>query len=333
MDIREPMQHVLDIIVPVYNEEQGIPALISRLKSLTQQVKEVCRVEVIFVDDHSTDGSPALLRAACGQNERFCYLRLSRNSGSHIAVLAGLENSKGDCAVFLAADLQDPPELIPQMLELWRMGNRIVWAVRAHREGLSWVEKFLARTFYRLLNRFGQVKLPPQGSDFALLDRIVIDALLQSASASPSLGGEIATLGFLQAQVPYIKAKRQFGRSKWTLGRKLRAFADAFVVFSYTPLRAMSYLGMVCSLFGFLYALVVVFLRLFAGARIEGWASLMVVVLVVGGIQMIMLGVLGEYLWRTLEEARRKPHYFLEDTYGMEKQRSENHNISKSIQG
>jgi glycosyltransferase involved in cell wall biosynthesis len=323
-------QPELSIVIPVFNEENGIPVLIDRISSLLRQVKDV-RAEVIFVDDHSTDRSPALLKAACHQDERFCYLRLSRNGGSHVATLAGLEHSRGECAIFLAADLQDPPELIPQMLELWRKGNHIVWAAREQREGGAWSEELLSGAFYWLLNRFGKVRIPSRGLDFALLDRPVIDALLQSASASPSLGGEIATLGFRQAQVPYTKAKRQFGRSKWTLGRKLRAFADAFVVFTYTPLRAMSYLGVVCSLFGFLYALVVVILRLVAGTRIEGWASLMVVVLVVGGIQMIMLGVLGEYLWRTLEEARRRPHYFVEDAYGIERQRNENHDISKSI--
>ena len=326
MDTNESTQLMLNVIIPVYNEEPNIPILIGRLRALQQQIKPV-RIRVIFVDDHSTDNSPTLLRDACRENEGYQYLRLSRNSGSHIAILAGLEHSKGDCAVFLAADLQDPPQLIPQMLKLWRNGNHIVWAVREHREGISWSEKFLSNAFYRLLDLFGQVKMQPQGSDFALLDRAVIDALLQSASASPSLAGEIARLGFRQTQIPYTKAKRQFGRSKWSLGHKLHAFTDAFVLFSYTPLRVMSYLGMVCSLLGFLYALVVIFLRLLVGAPIEGWASLMVVVLVLGGIQMIMLGVLGEYLWRTLEEARRRPRYFVEDAYGLEGSEGERRNI------
>ncbi len=331
MEPRESAHSTLDIIIPVFNEEPNIPILLERLRDLQKQIASV-EIEVLFVDDHSMDNSPTLLKDTCIQNEGYHYLRLSRNSGSHIATLAGLEHARGNCAVFLAADLQDPPELIPQMLELWRQGSHVVWALREHREGISWSEKFFSNAFYRLLNRFGQVRMPPRGSDFALLDRTVIDALLQSASTSPSLGGEIARLGFRQAQIPYTKAKRQFGGSKWSFGRKLSAFADAFVLFSYIPLRVMSYLGMVCSLLGFLYALVVIFLRLFAGTPIEGWASLMVVVLLLGGIQMIMLGVLGEYLWRTLEETRRRPLYFIEDAYGLETPRIPKRSSSQLLQ-
>jgi dolichol-phosphate mannosyltransferase len=304
---------VLSIVIPVFNEEAGLPALLQRLQQLLPALDQA-RPEIIFVDDHSADNSPALLKAACHQNPALRYFRLSRNRGSHVAILAGLEQARGECAVFLASDLQDPPELITKMLEQWRAGRHVVWAVRESREGISWFDQFCAKTFYALLNRFGQVQLPPQGSDFALLDRKVIDALLQSTGANPSLSGEIARLGFSQGQIPYTKEARQHGHSKWSFERRLRAVVDAFVLFSYKPLRVMSHFGMVCSTLGFLYALFVIALRLFGGRRIEGWASLMVVVLVLGGIQMVMLGVLGEYLWRTLEEARRAPRYFFEVT-------------------
>src|SRR5712692_9524410 len=253
----------LSIVLPVYNEQSSIAALLERLETLLHHTKDV-KAEVIFVDDHSTDDSPALLKAACQKNEGYRYLRLARNSGSHVATLAALQHARGDCAVFLASDLQDPPELIPRMLELWRMENHVVWAVREHREGVSWFQRFLSGVFHRLLNRLGEFKWPPQGADFALLDRRVVDALLQSVGTNPSLGGEIARLGFHQTEVPYTKEKRQFGNSKWTLGRRLKAFADAFVSFSFKPVRAMSYLGITCSLLGFLYALVIIILRLFA---------------------------------------------------------------------
>ena len=231
-----------------------------------------------------------------------------------MAILAGLAQARGKCAVFLAADLQDPPELILQMLDLWRTGYHVVWAVREEREGVSKADLFLANTFYRLLNLVGEVNLPPRGSDFALLDRTVMDALLKSAGSHPSVGGEIARLGFSSAQITYTKEKRAAGGSKWTLKRKLTAFADAFVSFSYAPLRAMSYLGMLFSVLGFVYALVIVVLRLMTRTPVQGWSSLIVVVLVLGGVQMMMLGILGEYLWRTLEAARKRPIYFLEDT-------------------
>ncbi len=318
----------LSIVLPVYNEELGIPALVERLEKLRQNHKDV-KAEVIFVDDHSTDDSASLLKAACDKSEGYRYLRLARNSGSHVAILAALQHARGDCAVFLASDLQDPPELILRMLEAWRMGSHVVWAVREHREGISWFQKFLSGLFYRLLNRAGKDQWPPQGSDFALLDRKVVDALLQSVGTNPSLGVEIARLGFRQTRVPYTKEKRQSGNSKWNLERRLKAFADAFVSFSFKPLRAMSYLGMVCSLLGFLYALVIIILRLVADTPVMGWASLMVVVLVIGGIQMTMLGVIGEYLWRTLEESRRRPRYFLEDSYGLETSEDSKRSISK----
>ena len=303
----------LSIVIPVYNEEAVIPALIDRLQEFIARLTPLV-TEIILVDDHSVDHSLELLKAACRKDSRFRYARLAKNSGSHVAIMAGLAQTRGACSVFLAADLQDPPELILQMLDLWRAGHHVVWAVREEREGISKTDLFMANTFYRLLNLLGEVNLPPRGSDFALLDRKVVDALLKSAGSNPSIGGEIARLGFSSAQIRYTKEKRAAGDSKWTLKRKLKAFADAFVSFSYAPLRAMSYLGMLFSLLGFAYALVVIFLRLMTRTPVQGWASLIVVVLVLGGVQMMMLGILGEYLWRTLEAARQRPIYFLEDS-------------------
>jgi len=306
-------QPSLSIVIPVFNEEALIPELIQRMRSFVERLTPLV-TEIILVDDHSVDRSPDLLREVCSGDPRFRYARLAKNRGSHVAILAGLARARGECAVFLAADLQDPPELILQMLDLWRAGHHIVWAVREEREGVSKIDVFLANTFYRLLNALGEVDLPPRGSDFALLDRKAIDALLQSAGSDPSVGGEIARLGFLSTQISYTKGKRVAGSSKWTLKRKLKAFADAFVSFSYAPLRAMSFLGMSFSLLGFAYALLVVVLRFMTRTPIQGWSSLIVVVLVLGGVQMMMLGILGEYLWRTLEAARHRPTYFLEET-------------------
>ena len=303
----------LSIVVPVFNEDDVIPALVERLRRFTERLAPLV-TEIILIDDHSTDSSPILLREVCSKDVQFRYARLAKNGGSHVAILAGLKLAQGESAVFLAADLQDPPELILQMLELWRKGHHIVWAVREEREGVSKADLFLSNTFYWLLNLLGEVNLPPRGSDFALLDRRAIDALLKSAGSHPSIGGEIARLGFSQSQINYTKEKRAAGSSKWTFQRKLKAFADAFVSFSYAPLRVMSYLGMLCSLLGFAYALIVISLRLTTQTPVQGWSSLIVVVLVLGGVQMMMLGILGEYLWRTLEAARARPIYFLEES-------------------
>ncbi|MDQ7035863.1 MAG: hypothetical protein Q9P01_13830, partial [Anaerolineae bacterium] len=178
--------------------------------------------------------------------------------------------------------------------------------------GLSRTEIFMANLFYRLLNTFSEVKLPPTGADYSLIDRVVINALLQSVTANPSLALDVARLGFNQVEMPYVKAERKYGVSKWNLRKKLTAFADAFVSISFMPLRLMSYLGMTVSAIGFAYAILIVIFRLTGIVQVDGWAALMIVVLVFGGIQMIMLGVIGEYLWRTLEQSRKRPMYFIE---------------------
>lgn len=302
----------LSLVIPVYNEEESLPHLAQRLDELIERLSETATITVWLVDDHSTDNTPQLLQTLCEGRTAYRFIRLAANSGSHIAIIAGLAQTQSDCVVLLAADLQDPPELIPQMLDLWQAGNHVVWAVRAEREGITWLEQTTANLFYALLNRFSEVKLPPTGADFSLMDRAVVTALLQAVGANPSLGLEVARLGFQQTTIPYVKEERLHGHSKWNLRKKLNAFADAFVSTSYMPLRLMSYLGLTVSAFGFVYAFIIIFLRLIGGIGIEGWSALMVVVLVFGGVQMIMLGVIGEYLWRTLEQARQRPLYFIE---------------------
>jgi len=312
MNDTAPPQSALSLVLPVYNEQESIPALVERLARLRDGLSDMT-LEVILVDDHSTDDTQAMLREACKRESWMRYYRLAQHSGAHVAILAGLAEARGDCSAFLAADLQDPPELIPTMLEHWRNGSHIVWATRSERKGISLAERFFSWLYYWLMDRFSSVTYPPKGSDFALLDRKVADALLESMGANPSLGGEIARLGFVQSQVPYVKQARQCGRSKWTLGKKLKAFVDALVAFSYVPMRAMTYLGFVVSGLALLYALAVVVLRFLVKAPVSGWASTIVILLALGGIQMTMLGVLGEYLWRTLEESRQRPTWFIED--------------------
>lgn len=304
----------ISIIFPVYNEGDGLLLLNNRLSSVVSRLISYT-IEIVFVDDHSDDNTPQRIEQIAKQYDHFRYIRLASNSGSHIAVLAGLEQCSGDCAIFLSADLQDPPELMETMLDRWVHGFQIIWAVRNQREGISVWEHLFSTTFYTLLIKMGGLTFPRQGFDFALLDRKVINALILSSKSNPSLMVEIARLGFKQCEIPYIKEKRQFGATKWTYRKKLIAFADAFVTFSYVPLRAMSYFGFIFSLLGFLYAFLIMIRWIFIGLPVQGWASLMVVVLVTGGLQMIMLGILGEYLWRTLEAARRRPLYNVESCW------------------
>jgi polyisoprenyl-phosphate glycosyltransferase len=306
-----PNQVRLSVVIPAYCEGEGLRALADRLKGVLDQL--ALPAEVILVDDHSTDHSTRVMREISEKDTRFQFIRLSRNLGSHRAILAGLEHARGECAVFMAADLQDPPELIPELLDRWQHGFKTVWAVRAKREGVPWIDRAFAKGFYWLFNRFGEIALPPDGADFALIDAVVVRALVESVGANPSIFAEIAKLGFSQAELAYTKNARQFGKSKWGLRRKLKLFADTFVAFSYAPIRSMSYVGLTVAVLGFIFAIGVIMKHLVWGHPVEGWASIMVAVLIIGGVQMLMLGVLGEYLWRTLDEAKRRPRYFIEE--------------------
>jgi polyisoprenyl-phosphate glycosyltransferase len=300
----------LSIVIPVYNEDTNLNALTQRIDKLISQYE--ISTQVIFVDDHSSDATPALLAEICRSHPNYEYIRLAANSGSHTAIIAGMAYAAGDAVAFLAADLQDPPELIPQMLNAWREGAHVVWAVREMREGISSTDKAFSSMAYRLINLFGNVKLPPAGSDFALLDQTVVKALMLSCRANPSLGLEIARLGFTQIEITYTKAARHSGTTKWTLNCKIKAFIDAIITTSFVPLRLMSYVGLIASIIGFGYAVFLIILRFITPNPIEGWTALMVVILLLCGIQMIMLGIIGEYVWRTLETSRNRPLYIVE---------------------
>ena len=306
---------MLSIIIPVYNESENIHLLIERINKFTLQLNQPS--EVLFIDDHSNDETPILLKKYCDEDQNLKYIRLSKNFGSHIAIIAGLKYCKGDCAVFLAADLQDPPELITEMIDKWKDNNDVVWAVRETTEGISFFEKLFSRLFYFIFNMASDISLPPKGADFALLDRKVINSLLQSTGTKPSLGALISWLGFKQTEISYIKEARKFGKSSWTLTKKINALVDAFVGFSVLPLRVMSYLGFTFASLGFLYSLFLIVLKITSNKPIVGWTSIMVVVLILGGLQMLMIGVIGEYLWRNLEESRKRPLFLIEDKVGI----------------
>ena len=280
---------LLSLVIPCYNEAIGIPALISRLLEMKKGLEGVADVEFIFIDDHSTDETPKLLKQIATEHSFVKFIRLSRNSGSHVAIIAGMWHAKGDAAVFLAADLQDPPEMIAQMFGKWQEGFDVVWAVRTERPGISKISLFLSNSFYYLLNRMTNMKFPSMGADFALIDRRVMKGLVSSAGSKPSLVALIVWLGFKQVELPYVKEERQFGTSKWTLSKKLNAFADAFVGFSYLPMRFMSLLGFAAAFCGFLYAVFVMIMRFIVGDPIEGWTSLMVVILIIGLIETVTI--------------------------------------------
>ena len=302
---------MISVILPTYNEEANLEALHVRLGAVADGLPEE-RFEFVFVDDCSTDRTAALLDALRRADPRVHVIRFARNCGSHAAVAAGLAYCGGDCAVMLASDLQDPPELIPRLLAAWRAGGKVVWGVRERREGESVVVRATSRLYYYLMNRLTDVRQPPAGNDVFLIDRAVIDAFNAVPEKNTSVYMVIAWLGFPQSHVLYVKEARHGGVSKWTASKRFKLFFDSLVAFSYTPLRFMSLVGSSCAFIGLLYGLLVVFNAVTGRVPNPGWASLMVVVLVIGGLQMLMLGVLGEYLWRAYDEGRGRPRYVIE---------------------
>lgn len=308
------MQRMLSIIIPTLNEEDNIPLLYERLCAVA--VGSPHDFEFLFVDDGSTDRSYALVQELSAKDSRVRGVSFSRNFGSHAACLAGLTYAKGDAVAFISADLQDPPELVQLLAGDWEKGFDVVFGVR------EWDGKALRlfpKIYWSLVRRFALKNTPESGFDVFLIDRKVVNAVVGMGEKNTSIFGLILWSGFRQSVVNYRKAARTRGVSKWSLSKKIKLFVDTFVSFSYFPLRMMSVVGMLFALAGFLYSLVIIMARLFFATAIEGWASLMVVLLIVSGIQMIMLGVLGEYLWRNFDESRRRPPFIVRDVISRDK--------------
>lgn len=302
----------LSVVVAAYNEQSNLPLLYQRVCAL-DWTRLAVEPEFVFVDDHSRDGTLLFLRQLAARDPRVKVLRFAKNFGSHKAFTAGLEHASGDAAVILAADLQDPPETIPQLLEKWRAGAKVVWAVRGEREGVSLSDKFFARFYYGLMRRFADVQPPQQGADFLLVDRVVLEELRRAPEKNTSVLLLIQWMGFEQAFITYTKAARHSGRSNWTLSKKLKLAIDSLASFSYAPIRLSSLMGVLFALAGFVYAALIVARAIWWGSPVQGWPALMCVVLITAGMQLLILGVLGEYLWRTYDESRRRPRYLIEE--------------------
>lgn len=309
---------LISVVVPVYNNASSLPELLARLQAVAERQRGL-QFEFIFVDDGSQDDSARVARSLVEKEPRLSLVKLSRNFGSNAAILAGLSHAAGDAVVAIAADLQDPPELIEEMVLRWKAGRKIVLAARESRDD-PWPTSLLANAFYALFRRFALRSMPKHGFDFFLVDRQVCDWLTRMAEANSYLMGLILWLGFDPDIVYYHRCAREkrFGRSMWTFAKKVKYFADAFVAFSHAPLRAASAMGFFLCLIGAVYAACIVFLRLTSGIDLQGWTSLMVVLLVVSGAQMMMTGALGEYLCRTLEQSRRRPPFICDEVVRQE---------------
>lgn len=305
----------LSVVIPVYNEEEVLQASYARLSHVADG-EPGFRWEFIFVDDASTDRSFEILKRLAASDTRVRVIRLSRNFGSHQAIMAGLSHTSGDLAVNLSADLQDPPEVIPAMVRVVReRGAEIVWAVREARED-PWHKVLFARLFYLLMRAIALKDTPPTGADIVLITRKVIDVIVAMREKNISLFSLILWSGFTQTSIPYQRERRQAGSSKWTVSKRTKMAIDSVVSFSYFPIRFISGSGIVISAIGFLYAAYVVINALVLQTTAPGYASLMVAIIVLSGFQLLMLGIVAEYLWRTLSEIQRRPSFIIAERIG-----------------
>ncbi len=300
----------VSIVVPVYYNQDSLPELFQRL-SQSAQVWPQLTFEFIFVDDGSGDQSFEVLKELAERDPRVRVVKLTRNFGSNVAILAGIAQATGAAVAFLAADLQDTPELLSEMIAAWKVGKQVVFAVRRDRDD-PWLSRLLAQAFNRLFHWLVLPAAPPTGIGFFMIDRYVADLLIQCEEKNAHLINLIAWLGFQPHLIFYNRLARKHGKSRWTFTKKIKYAIDTFVAFSYLPLRLASLTGIGFACLGALSVFYVLFARFFLNVQVEGWASLMIVLLVVSGIQLTILGILGEYLWRNLDQARKRPIFVIE---------------------
>lgn len=304
----------ISVVVPVYFNEGSLPALHARITAALEGEKAQ-GFELLYVDDGSGDGSLAALRTLCQQEPRARLLRLSRNFGSQAAIQAGLSRARGRCVAVLAADLQDPPEMLAELLTRWRAGAEVVLATRASRED-PLLTRLFSWIFYRLFRLLVTTEMPPGGFDFFLLDRRVVTELVKAGEKNTHLGASILWLGFKREVLPYHRAERQHGRSRWGFWKKVKYLYDSLLGFSYVPLRLMTALGVLGVLVAFAYGVVTAVWRLRHPEEVPGWASLMVVTLFFDGLVLASLGTVGEYVWRSFDAARGRPGFVIAEESG-----------------
>lgn len=302
----------ITLLVPVFNEQEVLPLLHARLKALTGRLPGY-RFELLFVDDGSSDDSMAVIRGLGAADPSVSWVSLSRNFGKEAAMIAGLDNSSGDAVVILDADLQDPPELIPQMIEYWEQGYDDVFARRQSREGESWLKKTTSKAFYRLLARSTHIPIQRDTGDFRLLDRRCIEALTALRESERYTKGMFDWIGFKKKEILFARDARAAGATKWNYGKLVNFALDGLTSFTTAPLRWSAMLGFIISGAAFVYLLVTIISTLFGNNMVDGYPSLMVVILFLGGVQLIFLGILGEYLGRVFNETKRRPLYFVGD--------------------
>lgn len=302
----------VSLIIPVYYNEANLVPLYNDIKEKFIDIIDY-DYEIIMVNDGSKDNSYEIMKQLSSENSRIKILSLSRNFGSHAACLCGLANSTGDCAIIKAADLQEPTELLLEMVESWKSGNNVVLACREGREE-SRSQTGFANLYYWLVRKTSLPSMPEQGFDVYLLDRKVINVINCLDEKNSAITGQILWSGFRTGKVYYVRKAREIGTSKWTLKKKIRLVSDTLFSFSTVPVRLLECMGILSIIVGLIWAIVVVFARVGGKISVSGYTTLLIFNLISFGIIMMSLGILGEYLWRTFDASRNRPPYLIEDS-------------------
>jgi len=305
----------LSIIMPCYFNEENIPVTTQELIEMEAGFEKDIELEYVFIDDGSKDNTLCeLLKFKDKYPHKVKVVKLSGNFGAYNAILAGMKYATGDCSVVLTADLQDPPELIPKMVEYWKKGVKLVIANRTDREE-PWMQKKISNFYHNTMKKIAIKNIPSGGFDLILFDRQLREEVVRIDEKNTNTLYLLTWLQYDYVCIPYVRRKRQIGKSRWTLQKKIKLFIDSFVSFSYFPIRAITVCGILFGLIAFLYGLFIIIAKIFGLIPVQGWATVMAVILFVSSFQMLALGVLGEYIWRTLDASRNRPNYVVDQTY------------------
>ncbi len=314
------IKKTISIVIPCFNEEYNIEKTYKELDKIIKKIKKY-KFEYIFVDDGSSDNTFIKLKKLAKIKKSIKCIKLSRNFGSHISISAGFEHSiNSDAAILITADLQEPPEIISKLINKWEAGTEIVWTVRKYRNQ-SFINKLLSKLFYSLFIKYSILKnYPKDGSSaFWLIDKKIIINLKRFKETNRMLNGIISWMGYKQDVITYDQRERKYGRSSYNIFSLTKLAVDSFVSFSSFPIRLITYIGLILSLFSFVYSIILVLEKFIYGINVPGYTSLMVIVLILGGVQLMTLGILGEYLWRGVDESRKRPLYLISELININK--------------